>query len=340
MSHLESLPAVRRLAVTRDGLISRSDALAQGLSGDAVKQLVGRGLWIPVRRGFYVHRDHWQTLDERRGRPLLVVQAVHRGMLRPHVISHTSAALVHMLPFLEPRDRLVHITKYGAPRARVRDGVKHHQSRYRQDHVMWIDGLPVLSLARTALDIAREHGFTAGVCAIDAARQRGVTVDELWHEREAMWHWPRVTVVDETIAFSDQGAESLGESLSRILLDELGLGPIQTQFELRDATGGARCDLRVGRQVFEFDGLVKLQPPERGGVADRPPEEVVAAEKRRQDWVCGFHLGMSRLTWPELWGRQREVTKLRLLREYAATTARYGTNIDDLTPYVVVRRAG
>jgi hypothetical protein len=266
-----------------------------GLSADKVKQLVGSGLWVPVRRGFYTPRDHWQALDDRRGRPLLVVRAVHRGMQRPHVMSHNSAALVLGLPFLDPHDGLVHLTKYGAPRARVRDGVKHHQSRYRQDHVTWVDGLPVLGIARTALDIAREHGFAAGVCAIDAARQRGVSLAELWQEREAMWHWPRVSVSDAAIQFSSAGAESIGESLSRILLDEIGLGPIETQFELRDATGWARCDMRIGRQVFEFDGLVKLQPPERGGVADRPPEEIVAAEKRRQDWVCGFHLGMSRL---------------------------------------------
>jgi hypothetical protein len=340
MDHLESLPAVRRLALTSDGLIARSEALAQGVPADAVKRLVRRGIWIPVRRGLYTHRDLWEALDERRGRPLLLIRAVHRGVRRPHVISHTSGALLHGLPFLDPRDGLVHITKYGAPRARVRDGVKHHQSHFRQDDVVWVDGLPALGLARTALDIAREHGFAVGVCVIDAARQRGVTLGELWRERAAMWHWPRVTIADAAIEFSDPGAESIGESLSRILLDEIGLGPVQTQFELRDATGWARCDMRVGLQVFEFDGLVKLQPPERRGLADRPPEEVVAAEKRRQDWVCGFHLGMSRITWPELWGRQRDLTKQRLLREYEATTARYGTTIDDLAPYVVQRRAG
>jgi hypothetical protein len=338
--HLESLPVVRRLSLPADGLITRAEALAQGLSPDHVKQLVGSGTWVPVRRGIYTTIDNWAALDERRGRPLLRVRAVHESLARPHVISHTSGALVHDLPCLDARDGLVHITKYGAPRARTRDGVKHHQSRYSQGDILRIDGLPVLGLARTALDIAREHGFAAGVCAIDAARQQGVTLPELWAARAPMWHWPRVTVADQAVLFSDPGAESIGESLSRILLDELQLGPIETQFELRDDTGRARCDLRIGRHVFEFDGFVKLLPPELGGVARRPAAEVVAVEKRRQDWVCGFHLGMSRLTWSELWGAERERTKVRLRREYAATVARYGTSIDDLAPYIVARRAG
>jgi hypothetical protein len=334
---LESRPAVRRLELAQDGLISRAAALARGLSADDVKALVRLGVWVPVRRGWYTSRAHWAELDERRGRPLLAVRAVHQSLVRPHAVSHSSAALVHGLPILDPRDGLVHVTKVG-PRARVRYGIKHHHARYRPDQVVEIDGLPVLDLPRTALDIAREFGFEAGVCAIDAARQRGVSIAELAEARQPMWHWPNVGVVDDALGFSDPAAESIGESLARVLLDELGLGPIETQFELRDPTGWARCDMRVGRQIYEFDGVVKLRPPERGGVADRAPEDVVAEEKRRQDWVCGFHLGMSRITWGDFWGMGRERAKARLIREYDATRARFGESIDDLAPYIVHRR--
>lgn len=338
MELLETRPAVRRLEHSSDGLISTSEALAEGLAPDDVRRLVRCGIWVPVRRGIYTHREHWSALDEWRGRPLLEVRAVHRSLLLPHTISHVSGALVHDLPTLRTHDGLVHVTKYGGSRAHVRNGVKHHHARFTDDDVLLIDGLPVLGLARTALDIAREHGFAAGVCAIDAARRRGVSVAELWVAREAMWRWPGVSVADDALDVSDPGAESIGESLTRILLMEVGLGPIQTQFELSDAGRSARCDLRVGRQMFEFDGLVKLRPPERGGLADRPPEEVVAAEKDRQDWVCGFHLGMSRITWPDFWGARREQAKRRLRREYDATVARYGTSIGDLAPYIVNRR--
>ena len=151
--------------------------------------------------------------------------------------------------------------------------------------------------------------------------------------------WPQVTVVRACIDRSDPGAESVGETLGRLLLDEIGLGPVQTQFELRDESGWARCDMRVGRHLFEFDGKIKYRRRDRGGLALVDPEQVVWEEKQRQDWVCGFRLGMSRLVWADYWGRARERAKERILREYAATTAAYGTDISDLSRFIVARSA-
>lgn len=338
MRPLEELPAVRRLARSDDGLISRSGALAAGLAADDVVRLVRLGVWVPVRRGWYAHRDHWEALDDRVGRPRLVIIATHRSLVRPHVVSHASGANLLDLPILRVSDGLVHITKPGGPRAWVRHGVKHHQARYRSGQVVTAFGVPVLDRARTALDLAREFGFVQGVCAIDAARQRGVTMDELVAALVPMRHWPNVGLAREALDFSDEGAESIGESLSRIVVDEAGLGPIQTQFELRDDGRSARCDMRVGRQLVEFDGQLKYLRAAEGGVATKSADQIVWEEKQRQDWLCGFELGMSRIVWSDLWGDRRTQTIARLQREYAATTARYGTTIDDLTPYVVRRR--
>jgi hypothetical protein len=178
-----------------------------------------------------------------------------------------------------------------------------------------------------------------GAAAIDAVRRRGVTTTDRERELAPMVHWPGLVEANEALWFSDPGAGSIGESLLRILLAELDLGPIQTQFELRDSTGCARCDLRIGRHVFEFEGLVKLLGRDPAGLADRPAVEILAARQARQNWVCGFRLGMSHVTWDELWVARREHTARRLRREYLATAARFGSSIDDLAPYVV-RRAG
>jgi hypothetical protein len=335
----EELPAVRRLALSENGLISRYAALNAGVPADDVVRLVRGGTWVPVRRGWYTHRDHWQALDERIGRPRLLIVASHRSLARPHVVSHSSAANLLDLPILQVSDGLVHVTKPGGPRAWVRHGIKHHQARYTQEQVIARLGVPVLDIARTALDIGRESGFVHGVCAIDAARQRGVTMAELQAALTAMRHWPNVAASRAALDFSDDGAESIGESLLRIVVDEAGLGPIQTQFELRDGSRSARCDMRVGRQLFEFDGRLKYLRPAAGGIATKPSDQIVWEEKQRQDWLGGFELGMSRIVWSELWGDQRRLTIARLQREFAATTARYGTSIDDLAPYLVRRRA-
>lgn len=232
------------------------------------------------------------------------------------------------------------MTKLRGPRTRVRAGIKHHQARCLIPLVEQVNGIPVLSPARTALDIAREDGFDAGVVILDAVRNRGTTLAELELQLEPMRHWPHIVAAREALAFSDPGAESVGESLLRILVDELRLDlPMETQFELRDSTGWARCDLRVGRHVFEFDGGIKYRSPERGGVAEVDGDLVLMAEKRRQDWVCGFQLGMSRVVWDDLWGIRRERTKARLRREFGATVERFGTDLGDLTPYRVHREA-
>ena len=67
------------------------------------------------------------------------------------------------------------------------------------------------------------------------------------------------------------------------------------------------------------------------------PEQVLDDEKDRQDFVCGFKLGMSRIVWADYWGARRELALRRFEREYLDTCARFGTSIEDLAPYVVRR---
>ena len=96
-------------------------------------------------------------------------------------------------------------------------------------------------------------------------------------------------------------------------------------------------DVRVGRHVFEFDGKVKFVRVADGGVAERDPVEVLWAQKERQDFITGFKLGVSRVTYRDLGvGRPQAVARLR--REFADTVVRFGTDISDLAPYLVHRR--
>jgi hypothetical protein len=321
------------------GIITRAQALDVGLSPDDLQRIIRSGEWVAIRRGHYVTRDHLARLDEYVGRPQLEARVAWMGLRNDYAVSHDSAAAFQGVATLRQSRPLVHVTRLGAPRARVRHGIKRHQARVLRPHLVHHDGLVLLDSARTVVDIAREHGLEPGVVAIDSARRLGVSLDELWGAIEPMWRWPDVTTARTAVQLSDHRAESAGETLARLLLVELGIGPIDVQFEIRDDVRWARCDLRVGRHLFEFDGHLKYRRRDRGGVAVVDPDRAVWEEKQRQDWLLGYQLGMSRLVWADFWGERRRAALIRLAREYALTCARFGTSIDDLNHLIVHRAA-
>ena len=338
MLRYDGHPGLARAIDGQRGLVTRRQALDAGMSANHVAGLVRTGVWVLVRRGVYMPADLWRALDPYDGRARARARAAHLQMRAAHVLSHESAARELGMPILRPDQDVIHVTRRGAHAGPALHGVKHHLAPYQSDQVVVIEGVPVLNAARTAVDMAREHGYVHGTVACDAARQLGIRLSELWEAVAPMTCWPEVTVVRASIQDSDPGAESVGETLGRMLLGEIGLGPIQTQFELRDHTGWARCDMRVGRHLVEFDGFKKYLRQERGGQAIVDPDEVVWREKQREDWLRGYRLGMSRLVWADYWGARRELAKERVRREYEATCAAYGTDISDLA-HLIVRRS-
>ena len=311
----------------QEGLVTRRQALVAGYDDHEIRRLTAQGgPWVVVRRGVYVARDRWEALGPYDARPALRDRAAQLAMRVPHVLSHDSAARAQGLPMLRPQVELTHITRPGVGGGRTRFGVKHHLS-YAMPPIVEINGLHVTGLARVALDLGREHGFESGVVACDGALRRGVTTQELDAELEGMWCWPGITRSREAVIHTDRGAESVGESLARLLVYELGLGPPETQFAIRLPTGTAWCDLRIGCHVFEFDGRVKYRRVDDGGVATRPPEEVVWDEKKRERMICAEGLGMSRIIWEDLWGAARGRALDRLRMEYRLSASRFGTSL-------------
>jgi hypothetical protein len=221
---------------------------------------------------------------------------------------------------------LVHLTRPGVTGSRTENGVKHHLAGYDEHDLAPGDGQCLLNLARTAVDIGREHGFEDGVVAADAALRMGCTRDELWRALERMTFWPNVTSARAAVKVADGGAENIGESLLRLMVLELDIGKPETQFEVVEGARRARADLRVGRHLFEFDGRLKYVGRDAGGVADRPVDEVLWREKQREDWLRRAYggFGMSRVVWGEMFGAARRQTLRRLRDEYQQTVERFG----------------
>jgi len=320
---------------SQNGLVTRRQALAAGMSEREIDRLVALKSWIVVRRGVYAEASVVDAATTVGAEQRLRDRAACLRISVPFVRSHETAALELGLGVLlpPPTARLTHVTR-PCVGSHLRYGVKHHLAPYRKDDVVEANGFGVLSPARTAIDIAREHGSPYGEVAIDAVRWHGTSVLDLENILDMMLTWPDHRRALNCLQNSSDGAERVPETLMRLLLEEIGLGPVDTQFGMRDDRREAWADARVGRHLFEFDGKLKYLRPDLRRPLMRP-EDVVFEEKNREDWFRGYRLGMSRLIWSDVWGPGREPAKERLKREAEQTTALFGTSIDDLAPYII-----
>jgi hypothetical protein len=317
-------------AVARgNGLVTTPTLRRLGVDPRQIATWVKQGRLVAVWRGVYTTRELWDSWDLYSARPLARVRAVDLGLTLPHVVSHDSAALLHGLPLIRPQDSAVHVARLHLRATVTRTGVRHHGARYSLDQVVVVDGIATLDLARTVVDIAREHGYREGLVAADGALQLGVTRRDLQRAAAAMEGWPFSRTVRAVVADADPGAESAAESLARELLAECGFTDVETQFPVAIPGGVAWCDLRVGRHIFEVHGRKKFRPIADGGLADRELEQLLWDERRRLREVCATGLGASTIVWQDYWGRARERARERLRREYAVTETRFGS---ELTP--------
>jgi hypothetical protein len=182
--------------------------------------------------------------------------------------------------------------------------------------IVLIDNMPVTSLARTVLDLARTWPMTQAVAAGDRALTLGLTGAELDVGLIAMKRWPGVRAARRVVEFLDVRSESVGESMSRVRLMEEGLPAPKSQREIYGPDGKpiARVDFfwEEHQTVGEFDGKIKygrlLKPGQR-------IEDVIFEEKLREDAVRDLGLQVVRWIWPDFY--RVGVLRERVLRAFA-----------------------
>ena len=317
------------------GLVTTRQLTDAGLDPNDVRRLLGCGRLVRVRRGVYADRDAWDAMDPYRQQPMLRIRAAQMGLRASgYALSHDSAAISLGMGAPDPRTSLVHLSRPKVHGDAVRNGVKHHCAPFRVQDVVEVEGLRVLGRARTALDMVREHGRAHGLAACDAALRHGVSRGELLEHLSTMTAWPHSRCMRWCVEHADGAAESYLESLVRDFVLELGIGDPECQFGLTDGGRTVFVDIRVKRHLFEADGLLKYA---EDNPSSEPPAVVLLEEKKRQDFLSGFKLGASRLTYVDMFAGRRAALD-RVGREFADTCARFGTDIDDLAPYRVGRR--
>jgi hypothetical protein len=128
------------------GIVSRSQALAAGLSAGQIQHRVADGRWISVYRGVYRNaamRATWHG-------GLLAACLVVDGLA-----SHRSAAVLHGIDGFQPGRKMVVVARGRHRRSdRVPDVVVHETTQLDLAHATVREGIPCTGLARTLLDLA------------------------------------------------------------------------------------------------------------------------------------------------------------------------------------------
>jgi hypothetical protein len=288
--------------------------LDQGYDYDDLRRLQRAGELVRIRRGAYALRDGADLALEERHRHMVLATAPQ--LLDGAVLSHGSAAVLHGLPVWPAAVERVHVTR-NRRGGGIKRGVVHvHGAPLAAPEIVLIDNMPVTSLCRTVLDLARALPMTQAVAAGDRALALGLTRQALEAGLVAMARWPGIRGARRTVEFLDLRSESAGESASRVRLMEEGLPRPEPQREICGPDGRliARVDFYWEEQktVGEFDGKIKygrlLKPGKR-------IEDVIFEEKVREDAVRDLGLQVVRWLWPDLY--RAGVLRERVLRAFA-----------------------
>jgi very-short-patch-repair endonuclease len=233
-----------------------------GLTRRRMRTLTRSGDMVRTRYGIYATKAAMEkaAMTPRLGHALEVgsaMLAVDHGT----VASHQSAAILHGIDLLRaPPKGQVALTRDKARNHSALQGIVFHTGDLPKDHITKWQYIPVTTIPRTVVDLARALPFMEGVVVADAAlRTRELVTFEFEPVLEACVHWPGLERAREVVKFSDPNAGSVFESCLRVFLRDWGFAPPETQVTI--LAGGSAFDVdflyREHRTIIEADGLLK-----------------------------------------------------------------------------------
>lgn len=240
----------------------------------------------------------WRELDRHERYRRQAIGAALASRSRP-ILSHYSAARMWGIPIIGQWPSVVHVLASRATGTRTENGFRRHAGDPGERRIVDVDGVRVTSVADTLLDLAATATFACAVTSVDhALRTRLTTTAELRSllVERGIKHAPRR--IQRVLDFATPLSGSPGESLSRVVIHELGFPPPELQMRFSDYRGHIgdvdfcwpRC-----RLIGEFDGLVKYTRDQY--MRGRSIDQIVIAEKVREDRLRATGSSVSRWLW-------------------------------------------
>ena len=271
-----------------------------------VRHLGRAGLLHRVRPGVHVRADEWHRLEPW-DRYLLRVHAVARTWRAPVFCLESAAALHGMPVFDEPRD--VHLLGDDGRTWRQGDVWVHGTQDARL--VVDEDGFSLTGAVDTAVDLCRVLPPAFALAVADTAmrglHRHGLAFDLARHGR-AQADRRALRQLDWLQARASHLAESVGESVSRAVIEWLGYEDPELQVRFRHEGASDRADFywRRLRTVGESDGWGKYDADDPEAVKSH-----FVDEKRREDRLRRHESGFIRWEWADVMTYERLDERLR-----------------------------
>ena len=269
-------------------------------SAGGLERAVRAGALARLRRGAYAETEDLAGLGDAARHRLLVRAARLAACSGEPVFSHESAAALHGIPIIGNWPEAVVVTSaHGGRRGlveRLRRPLAAHEA------VVTPDGTRCTSLTRTAVDLATRRTLLGGIAAMSHARFRGASTVDLGETLARLGPVTGIGRARLALARSTAGSESVLETLVMVRCQDYGFEPPEQQYE-RIGSDGRRYRVDFardgGRILLKADGRAKYADPSIRG--ERTAEEVLWAQKRREDALQAGCDRFLRATWLDAW---------------------------------------
>ena len=155
------------------GPFSYREVVGHLVTAEELRAAVNRGLVLRIRRGEYAVGATFASSLAPDVEGLKVKVRAALDVVSGAVVSHHSAAVIHGLPEVgfPNRRALVSLTRPGDHHSRG-EGLAISGSGLLPDEIVEVDGMPITSIARTAVDLARLCGMPNALAITDAAARQ------------------------------------------------------------------------------------------------------------------------------------------------------------------------